>query len=83
MPGMLDQQGRRSSSQLFMLRMWPDDVDNDQLDWHGSVQHVQSGEVRYFRDWSTLIAFIEIVMQEMKVRDPGELPGGDGPNSQA
>lgn len=46
-------------SQLFMVRMWPEDLGGGQTDWRGSVQHVNSGEVRYFRDWPTLEAFVE------------------------
>ncbi len=47
------------SSQLFMLRLWPEDLGHGQTDWRGSVQHVNSGEVRYFRDWPTLQAFVD------------------------
>jgi hypothetical protein len=48
-----------SSSQLFMLRMWLEDLGNDQTDWRGKVQHVNSGEVRYFREWVTLETFVD------------------------
>ena len=34
-------------SHLFMLRLWPEDLGGGQTDWRGSVQHVNSGEVRY------------------------------------
>jgi hypothetical protein len=34
-------------SHLFTVRVW-----------RGKVQHVASGEARYFRDWSTLVAFL-------------------------
>jgi hypothetical protein len=47
------------SSQLFMLRLWPENVGSGQTDWRGKVQHVNSGEARYFRDWPTLEAFVE------------------------
>jgi hypothetical protein len=46
-------------SQLFMLRLWPEDVGSGQTDWRGKVQHVASGEARYFREWQTLVAFLE------------------------
>jgi hypothetical protein len=46
-------------SHLFMLRMWPEDLGGGQTDWRGSVQHVNSGEARYFRDWPALEAFVE------------------------
>ena len=62
------------SSHLFMLRLWPEDLGGGQTDWRGKVQHVNSGEARYFRDWPTLEAFIEGVMRDI---DP-EGPRADG-----
>lgn len=47
------------SSQLFTLRMWPEDLGDGQIAWRGSVQHANSGEARYFRDWPALEAFVE------------------------
>ncbi len=47
------------SSHLFMLRMWLEDLGSGQTAWRGKVQHVNSGEVRYFRDWQTLEAFVK------------------------
>mgnify|MGYP000900012963 FL=1 len=47
------------SSQLFTLRMWPEDLGGGQIAWRGSVQHANSGEARYFRDWPTLETFVE------------------------
>ena len=29
-----------------------------QTEWRGKIQHVPSGETRYCRDWSTLVAFL-------------------------
>jgi hypothetical protein len=48
-----------SSSHLFTLRLWPEDLGNGQIDWRGKVQHMNSGEAHYFRDWATLEAFVE------------------------
>jgi hypothetical protein len=52
-----DRQAHRSH--LFMLRLWPEDLGSGQIDWRGSIQHVNSGEARYFRDWPTLEAFVQ------------------------
>ena len=51
------------NSQLFMLRLWQEDLGGGQTDFRGKVQHVSSGEVRYFRDWRTLEAFMEGILQ--------------------
>ena len=50
------------SSYLFMLRLWLEDLGSGQTDWRGKVQHVNSGEARYFRDWSILEFFMEVQM---------------------
>jgi len=55
------------SSQLFMLRMWLEDLGSGQTDWRGKVQHVNSGEVRYFRDWATLEVFLD---GQLRTTDP-------------
>jgi hypothetical protein len=44
-------------SQLFTVRIWEEELGNGQTELRGKVQHVTSGEARYFRDWSTLVAF--------------------------
>ena len=51
------------SSHLFMVRFWPEDLGGGQTDWRGSIQHVNSGEVRYFRDWPVLEDFVEGLLQ--------------------
>lgn len=48
-----------AESQLFVVRLWPEDLGQGQTDWRGKIQHVNSGETRYFRDWPTLEEFVE------------------------
>ena len=48
-------------AQLFMLRMWREDLGAGCSEWRGKVQHLASGEAYYFRDWQTLI----VRLQEM------------------
>jgi len=50
-------------SHLFMLRLWREDLGGGQSDWRGKVQHVNSGEARYFRDWPSLEAFLEGLLE--------------------
>ena len=50
-------------SHLFTLRMWQESLGNGQVDLRGKIQHVNSGETRYFRDWQTMQAFVEELMQ--------------------
>lgn len=46
-------------SHLFMVRFWLEDLGSGQTDWRCKIQHVNSGEARYFRDWLALEAFME------------------------
>lgn len=43
----------------FSLQVWPEDTGEGQVEWRGKVQHVTSGDARYFRDWPTMVAFLE------------------------
>lgn len=43
---------------LFTIRMWAEALDADRAEWRGKVQHMASGETRYFRDWPALVAFL-------------------------
>jgi hypothetical protein len=48
-----------SSSELFLVRLWLEDLGQGRSEWRGKVQHVLSGEVRYFRDWPGLVTCIQ------------------------
>ncbi len=58
------------SSHLFTLRMWPEDLGSGQIDWRGKVQHVNSGEALYFRDWATLLDFMERLLRKSEPEGP-------------
>ena len=49
----------RARSQLFTLRLWEEQLASDRTEIRGLVRHVLSGESTYFRDWSTLVDFLE------------------------
>lgn len=51
-----DRRPRRT--QLFTLRLWAEDLDGEHTEWRGELHHVTSGELRYFRDWSTLVSIL-------------------------
>ena len=50
-------------AQLFTLRVWREDLGEGRSEWRGKVQHVLSGEARYFRDWATLIAALQEMLK--------------------
>ncbi len=49
----------RSRSHLFMVRVWLEELGQGKTEWRGKVQCVASGQARYFRDWQTLVAYLE------------------------
>lgn len=52
---------RKVRSQLFTLRLWTEPGVLPPNEIRFRVQHLPSGEVRYFRDWSALIAYLTSV----------------------
>lgn len=46
-------------SQLFTLRVWVEDVGNSRSEIRGQVKHILTGETTYFREWSSLLAFLQ------------------------
>ena len=61
---------RRRRSHLFTLRLWQEGDGREEKTLRFKVQHVLSGEVRYFRDWSQVVAFI-ISMTKKEADDNG------------
>ena len=49
-------------SHLFTVRLWREDLGHGRLEWRGQVQHVLSGETRYFRDWAMLVEFVRAML---------------------
>lgn len=47
---------------LFTVRVWLEDLGEGQREWRGEVQEVKSGEVRYFREWPTLVALLQAML---------------------
>jgi hypothetical protein len=66
----MEQERHQTRSQLFTVRLWSEALGHGQHEWRGQVRHVTSGETRYFRDWSTLVAFVQELLPEL-----------DGPSS--
>jgi hypothetical protein len=54
------------NSYLFTLRLWSEEPGGGQREWRGRVQHVLSGEVRYFRGWSGLTAFLQEMLKNLE-----------------
>jgi len=44
--------------------VWLEDLGDGQSEWRGHLQPISTGEVRYFRDWQTLVAFLIAMLPE-------------------
>jgi hypothetical protein len=55
---------RRHASHLFTIRVWLEEQPSGEKEWHGKVQHVATGNARYFREWTTLVAYLEKMLAE-------------------
>lgn len=55
----MNRQNAGTSSHLFSVRVWSEEVEEGHAEWRGKVHHILTGEQQYFRDWTTLIAFLE------------------------
>ncbi len=51
----MEHQSDLDPSELFTLRVWREVLGDGQTEWRGRVQHVLSGEIRYFQGWPMLI----------------------------
>ncbi len=60
----MDKQHHKHGSHLFTVRVWQEDLGNDQLEWRGKVQHVHSGEALYFREWTMLVTSLLKMLAE-------------------
>lgn len=54
---------RRLRSQFFTLHIWKEELGDERCEWRGRVRHVPSGTVCYFREWATLVLFLDRVTQ--------------------
>jgi hypothetical protein len=59
-------------SYLFTIRIWAEYLGDDQIEWRGRVQHIASGEIRYFRDWPTLIQLLLAWLPALEPRSDPE-----------
>jgi hypothetical protein len=70
-------------SHLFTIRMWPEEVGANQIEWRGQARHIPSGQACYFRDWPSLTDFLERTLSgHPSAPQPGreiEDIGDDGP----
>ena len=56
---------RHPKTHLFTVRLWVEVLSHDQGEVRMQVKHVQSGEIRYFRDGWLLLTYLLTKVQEV------------------
>lgn len=50
-----------------MMHIWLENLGESKTEYRGKVQHVLSGEVRYFHDWSMLENHLLDILNDSKL----------------
>ena len=61
----MDRPQEPSRSHLFTVRVWKEEVGKGQFEWRGKVQLLNSGDVRYFREWAALGPLLITMISEL------------------
>jgi hypothetical protein len=64
---------------LFTLRLWTEEVAEDQHEWRGRIYDATTGDVRYFRDWASLIPLLLAMLREAEQRPTTRLASPPDP----
>ena len=59
LPTMKPEQSLRPTTHLFAVRIWLEPLSENQAEWRGKIEHVLTREWRYFRDWPSLIGYLQ------------------------
>jgi len=64
-----DRVPRSTTSHLFTIRVWREELGDGRSEWRGKAQHVTSREAFYFRDWQELIKQLRSVLEQQEHTD--------------
>jgi hypothetical protein len=76
----MSDQAQSHPSHLFTLRVWLQDVDEETQEWRGRIHHVESGQTRYFRDWSALIPVLLTMLRQAETPAVTSSPAAPAPD---
>jgi len=73
--------GRRSSSHLFLVRLWAQPDLRGRPNWRGKLQHIPSGEAHSFEDWTSLVVFLLLLSGGAGTGAGEPMPPGAAPST--
>ncbi len=65
------EEDRTGRSHVFTLRLWLEDLGGSQREWRGRIQNVQAAQAIYFREWQSMIRFLQENLGATTTSDPG------------
>lgn len=57
-------------SHVFTLHLWREKLGAAQYEWRGRIRRINQGEGTYFRDWQTLVHFLQDNLNAAGTNDP-------------
>lgn len=64
-------------SHLFTLRLWTENLDEEEVEWRGRLHYVATDEVRYFSDWASLIPVLLNMLREAEGEETARIAPGE------
>jgi hypothetical protein len=66
--GSIDRKGRQlEGTHLFLVRLQAEELDEGEVQWHGRVQRVVSGETYTFAGWPDLIEHLLTMLPNLPI----------------
>jgi hypothetical protein len=63
------------TTELFTVRLWREQLNETHTEWRGKIQHIGSGETRYFRSLDNMMEFMSNTLSNFKNDEKPELAG--------
>ncbi len=62
----MDKPDPHPRSHLFTVRVWQEEVDQEQAEWRGKVHLITTGNLRYFQRWEGLVPLLLAMLAEVE-----------------
>lgn len=66
----------------FTLRLWLEELGDEQVEWRGEIKNSKTGEIRYFRQGSMLVNLLTTMLAEEGVQRGGNQNDERSPESE-
>ncbi len=63
------------TTELFTIRLWREQLNETHTEWRGKIQHIGSGETRYFRSLDNMMEFMSNTLSNFKNDEKPEIAG--------